>query len=349
MANLKLFASAVLATGLCSLPLAAQQTTSPSTTSPNTTTDPSTQQSAPAQTMPGNHSDPNASVQTGDGQKPTNDNPDPGAGQGTGNAHPGGPVPVQHTASAPEVNNAQLRPVRAELVGKLDSKNAKAGDPVVLKTTDKATIGDGVVIPKGSKIKGQVVDSKPHDGTNKNAQLTLQFTEAELKGGQTVPIQSVLQSVSPAEANSPAPDSAPTPSGVMGGGNGAPGSATAAGGGSAPMAGSAGANPGTNGSAGVTGSQTAQAQGNLGTPQSTGASGANGTLAPGTVVAQQGNVQVKTTAVPGVLVEANADGKPFSNASGALLGAGQNVHLDGGTKVDLAIAQTKGPEVGGRQ
>jgi hypothetical protein len=33
-----------------------------------------------------------------------------------------------------------------------------------------------------------------------------------------------------------------------------------------------------------------------------------------------------------------ASGQPFSNAAGALLGVRQNVHLDGGTQVVLAIA-----------
>jgi hypothetical protein len=317
MANLKLFASAVLAAGLASLPIAAQQNPSPATTQ--------------QQPMPGNHSDPTANPQTtpGDTQKPATDNP--AAAQGTGNSTPSAGEPVQHTAGAPEVANAELRPVRAELVGKLDSKNAKAGDRVVLKTTGEATIADGTVIPKGSKIEGKVVDVKPHDSANKNAQVTLQFTQAELKGGQTVPIKSVLQSVSPAEAGNTASDNAPMPSGVMGGGSGAPGGAV-----NSPGGGPGSANSGMSSSADH--SQTAQAQGSMGAPQSSAAS-ANGALVPGTVVAQQGNVQVKTTAVPGVLVEANASGQPFSNASGALLGAGQNVHLDGGTKVDLAIAQ----------
>lgn len=343
MVNLKLFTSAVLAAGLCGLPLAAQQSPSPATPGDQpqqSTPGGDTQSGTAGQAMPGNHSDPNATVHTGsgDGQKPTNDNPDPGAGQGTGNANPKAEaVPVQHTATAPEVANAQLRPVKAELVNKLDAKNAKAGDQVLLKTIDKAAMADGTVIPKGSKIKGQVVDVKPHDGANKNSQVTLQFTQAQLKNGQTIPIKSVLQSVSPSGTEDASAGSAPMPSGVMGSGGASAqnGPVTSAGSGAA----SANSGSAMSGAGGVSGSQTAQAQGSVGASQSTVASGANGAPAPGTVVAQQGNIQVKTTAVPGVLVETNADGQPFANASGALLGAGQNVHLDGGTRMDLAIAQ----------
>ena len=68
---------------------------------------------------------------------------------------------------------------------------------------------------------------------------------------------------------------------------------------------------------------------------------ANAAPKTGTVVARQGNVAIKTTALPGILLATNADGKPFSNASGALLGAKQNVHLDGGTEFVIAVTDKK--------
>ena len=71
-------------------------------------------------------------------------------------------------------------------------------------------------------------------------------------------------------------------------------------------------------------------------------SSSGGGPAAGTVVATQGNVAIKTTGIPGVLLAANANGQPFSNASGALLGARQNVHLEGGTQVVLAVADVNG-------
>ncbi len=42
-----------------------------------------------------------------------------------------------------------MRPVSGDLQGKLDSKSAKPGDPVILKTNDKVRAADGTVIPKG--------------------------------------------------------------------------------------------------------------------------------------------------------------------------------------------------------
>lgn len=230
-------------------------------------------------------------------------------------------VPVQSTASAPEATNAQLRPVKGELVTRIDAKKAKAGEPVVIKTTEKAATANGVVIPKGSKILGHITDVQPHTKQNPNAKVTLQFDKAELKSGQTLPIRSVIESVAPATTASNSGMS-PFAGGMPAAGGGTPaGSPT----GSSPS-----------GSPGMQPTQTTQTQGSTEAMMS--AEQNNAAPQPGTVVATQGNVAVKTTAIPGVLIATNANGQPFSNASGALLGAKQNVDLDGGTKVTLAIA-----------
>lgn len=237
-------------------------------------------------------------------------------------------VPVPSTAGAPEASNEQLRPVTGELEKKIDTKDAKPGDPVIVKTTMQATTADGIVIPKGSRIVGHVTDVQPHSKTSPNARLTIQFDQAEIKGGQTLPIRTVMESVAPPPStvqptdtlNSPGmgstPMASPSTSGAPGGAMGSPAGAAPGSGAqsSAPAAGSAPAMSAGNGQ------QVASAQ-----PKS------------GTVVSQQGNVAIKTTALPGVLLATNANGQPFSNAAGALLGAKQNVHLDGGTEIVLAV------------
>lgn len=299
MRKVKLLIPAVALAALSSLPLTAQTPGQPQpsqapSTQPDTQSTPPSQQTTPSQ---------------------------PGAGAA---------VPVPNTANAPEVNNADLRPVSGELVSKLDTKNAKNGDAVVLKTTEKATISDGVVIPKGSKITGHITDVQAHDGTNQNSKVAIQFDQAELKGGQTLPIKSVLQSVEPAAGSDAAQPSA------MGSGSSP----------SAPMPSGGGTPSGSAGGAVAPGSSpSASSQGSMQSPSASapssspsGGSAPSGYPAAGTVVAHQGNIEIKTTAIPGVLIAGNANGQPFSNASGALLGARQNVHLDGGTKVTLAIA-----------
>lgn len=242
-------------------------------------------------------------------------------------------VPVPSTANVPEVANPQLRPVTGELEKKLDSKNAKPGDPVVVKTTEKAAIANGIVIPKGSLIVGHVTDVQPHSKTNENARLTIKFDQAQLKGGETLPIATLLENVAPAEVTVHPTDTLnaqPAPMAAPGATAGSPGRMTAGSPTGAPQSGSAASAPSS-----VTGVPTTSA----------GSENQAASAAPktGAVVARQGNVAIKTTALPGVLLATNADGKPFSNASGALLGAKQNVHLDGGTEFVIAVVD-KGPK-----
>ena len=50
-----------------------------------------------------------------------------------------------------------MSPVSGELMSKLDSKTAKAGDSVVIQTKSSAKTADGTEIPKGSKLVGHVL------------------------------------------------------------------------------------------------------------------------------------------------------------------------------------------------
>jgi hypothetical protein len=239
-------------------------------------------------------------------------------------------APAPSTAGVPEASNEQLRPVTGELEKKIDTKNAKAGDPVILKTTENATTADGIVIPKGSRIVGHVTDVQAHSKTNPNARLTIQFDQAEIKGRQTLPIRTVLESVAPAPTTVHPTDTLNSPG--MGGTPMA--SASASGAPGATSGSPAGAAPGS--------AQTATSAGGGAPTMSAGTEQQATTAAPkrGEVVARQGNVAIKTTAVPGALLATNANGQPFSNAAGALLGAKQNVHLDGGTEIVLAVMDT---------
>ena len=64
----------------------------------------------------------------------------------------------------------------------------------------------------------------------------------------------------------------------------------------------------------------------------------SGMPAPGTIVARQGNVAIRTTSIPGVLLANDINGLPFSNASGLLLGARRDIQLAGGTQMVVAVA-----------
>ncbi len=294
MRNLKLYLSAVALAGMASLSLAAQQPSQ----SPSASNLPQTNPVIPdsgSQSMPAQ----------------------PGSADSKA-------APVQSTANSPEASNSQLRPVEGELEKKLDAKHARPGDPVVLKMTDKATIANGVIIPKGSRIVGHVVEAAPAGKGSANSKVTLQFDKAQLKGGQTLAIRTVLQSVAPESGSASTQDPA-----------GPSGAATM----TAPAGGSA-ATPSSGTSAGSSAPPSAEANAIAPAgPRETNVAGGNSALAAGTVVARQGNVSIITTAIPGVLIGSSADGKPFSNAAGVLLGARQNVRLGGGTRMVLAVAE----------
>jgi hypothetical protein len=228
--------------------------------------------------------------------------------------------PVPSTADSPEISNPALRPVTGELENKLDTKDAKNGDAVVIKTTGTAATANGIEIPKGSRIVGHVIDVAARGAGGDNSRVTIQFDQAEIKGGQRLPILSVIQAVAPAGSNG-APES------PQGGAPAATGSAAS----------------GPAGQTGTGQAETGQATGNDtsagGTQASPSAQSTAGAPPPvGTVVARKGNLAIRTTAIPGVLLVGNANGQPFSNASGALVGAQQDVHLNDGTVMVVAIA-----------
>ena len=265
-----------------------------------------------AQQPPASPQPPSSSPQA---TPPQQTNPESGASQ----ASPGQPSPapatqVPSTANSPEVAMPQLRPVTGELESKLDTKEAKAGDAVVVKTTSPATMAEGVEIPKGSKIMGHIIDVAPQGQGSENSRVTIQFDQAQVQGGKNMPIRSVIQSVAPPGAPA-APDVAGGPSAT------APSSGVTA--------------PGNTPS----GANSASTATGAGPSQSAPGASPDGAAppAPGTVVATRGNLAIKTTSIPGVLLIGDVNGRPFSNASGALLGAKQDVRLDNGTVMVVAI------------
>ncbi len=224
--------------------------------------------------------------------------------------------PTSPAAASQQAPTIEMSSVNGELVSKLDSKTAKTGDNVVVQTKSSVKTADGTEIPKGSKLVGHVLAAKP-SGAGDNSQVALQFDHIELKGGQSVPIHSQIQSIAPAGGAA----SASEPSAM---------SAPPAAGSSNPSA--SGASPGMA----------------SGAPQSTGAgspAAGSGGPAAGTVVARSGNIAIATTSVPGVLLANNAPGQQdprMAQASSILLGAKQDIELDGGTKMVLGVATAGG-------
>jgi hypothetical protein len=63
------------------------------------------------------------------------------------------------------------------------------------------------------------------------------------------------------------------------------------------------------------------------------------------VVARTGNIAIATTSIPGVLLANNAPGQQdprMAQASSILLGAKQDIQLDGGTQMVVGVAGAGG-------
>jgi hypothetical protein len=298
--------AAILA--LASLPLVAQQPpTDNQQTTPNPATEPSNppgQQSDRPAATPDQPSTPQATPRT-----PQSTPPDSAAAPESSAASVASAAPV-----------AELRPVNGELISKLDTKTAKTGDDVVVQTKASVKTADGTEIPKGSKLVGHVVAVQP-SASGQNSQVALKFDHAELDGGQTLAIQSQIQSIGSGGAGS---DAAAPPSR-----------------GSAPEPPTS-ANPATPGS-GASGATNAPGYTPGYTPSSPGA--ASSSPAAGTVVARNGKIAIQTTNIPDVLLANNEPGQQdprMEQASSILLGAKKDVQLEGGTPVVMALAVAPG-------
>jgi hypothetical protein len=240
----------------------------------------------------------------------------PPSGQPTSPAaqqqNPSSTAPGTQTSQAAETPAVEMSPIKGELVSKLDTKTAKTGDSVVVQTKSSAKTADGTEIPKGSKLVGRVLAVHP-SAAGDNSQVVLQFDHLELKGGQNMPVHTQIQSIAPASGSASTAASAPPAGGSSNPNSGG----TSAGASTAPQA----------------------------TSGDTGAAPAAGAPAAGTVVARTGNIAIATTSVPGVLLANNAPGQQdprMAQASSILLGAKQDIQLDGGTQMVVGVSAAGG-------
>ena len=218
--------------------------------------------------------------------------------------------------------------VTCELEGKLDSKTAKVGDRVVLKTREKVQTSDGTVIPGGTRLVGHVTEAQPYNEQHGPARIAIAFEHAELKNGQSIAVHTLIRGVAPGINAMTVPQTSddggmgmPVPAGTMvnaqrlggpGTGSTAPGYAT----GQMDRVSDAGIAEGNREDAnsglgsGSTGSTTTPGGG------FSADAGAHGVAAA--------RALPRPTGIPGVMLAGN------STSSGVLLASRQNIHIDSG-------------------
>jgi len=245
----------------------------------------------------------------------------------------------------------EMSPVTGELDGKLDSKTAKVGDRVVLKTLDKVQASDGTVIPRGSRLVGHVTEVQAYDPAIGLARIAIAFDHAELKNGQSIAIYTLIGGVVPSGAivnqQSRGDDGGgmgmPVPAGsVANGGRMGPGYGDIAPGNGPGLATSQidrasdtavaerrrdEANQGSN-----SGSSSGSIPGSIpGSTVNTTGSGLNTPTGAHAVAAAR--AVPHTTQIPGVLLAGN------SSSSGVLLSLIRNIQFESGTLIQLGVAR----------
>jgi len=234
---------------------------------------------------------------------------------------------AQTTASVQSMGHdakvSQASNVSAELAQKIDSKNAKAGDQVVARTTSNAQ-WHGARLPKGTRLMGKVTEVQAKSREHHDGRLAFTFDRAVLRDGREVPIHATLQSISAPTAGAmvDASDDFGTGGGpVAASGSGSAHAGGLLGGGGGPIARSGGLVSGATSSVG-------SASGRV-----VGATDATLRTSAG-VVSQTGASAVATVHnLPGVTATASASGDAM------LQGSGRNVELSGGTQLVLGVSE----------
>lgn len=253
---------------------------------------------------------------------------DPATKEATSTTMPGVTGPANAALS-----DRYMTAVNAELTSKVDSKNATAGQQVMARTTESATLADGTRLPKGTKLIGHVARVQAASDVQPHAILAVAFDSAELKGGKTVALRSKIRAVA-APANfaafangDPMADAADAPMG--------PGTSASGRGGLGTGGGALG---GTVRGVGQTAGGLGQAAGSTAgtTARDTTALADTVADAPGGVVVQAGDnlsEVPRATALPGVMLATSGS----ANASGTLLASGRNISLESGTRITLGL------------
>ena len=82
--------------------------------------------------------------------------------------------------------------INAKLDSSLDSKKAKSGQQVVAHTIEDVKSNDGrKILPNGTKIIGHVTEASARSNGQAESMLAIQFDKAMLKGGQEMPLNNV--------------------------------------------------------------------------------------------------------------------------------------------------------------
>jgi hypothetical protein len=88
--------------------------------------------------------------------------------------------------------------LHADLDTSLDSKKAKAGDPVTAHVTEAVKVNGQTVIPKNAKLVGHITQATARAKGDPGSALAVVFDKIVPKKGQELPLKTVIQAMAPA-------------------------------------------------------------------------------------------------------------------------------------------------------
>lgn len=208
-------------------------------------------------------------------------------------------------------------PINAELTSSLDSKKAKAGDPVNARVSEAVKVDGMVVIPKGAKLVGHLTQANARAKGDADSSLGILFDKAVLKNGQEVPVALWIRAMAAEPRNNYTA--------------GPPQDATAGtpGGGPSLMSGRAPAGSGTP-SPGIP-ADAGSSSNDSRNPRDIDGSGSGGLNA-------SGQLSPNSTGVYGIDGTHLATDASSASQGSLITSSGKNLHLDSGTRL-LLVAQ----------
>jgi hypothetical protein len=89
--------------------------------------------------------------------------------------------------------------VPATLLTSIDVQKNKVGDEVTARTGEAVKEDGRIVVPKGAKLIGHVVEAKAHTDDHPASELVLTFDRVVTRGGKEIPLAASIASISRAQ------------------------------------------------------------------------------------------------------------------------------------------------------
>lgn len=119
-----------------------------------------------------------------------------GSRSGEGQDHGGAsPLPETYDPSSGQYKIPAGTEIHVRLTNTLSTQRNERGDRVEAETTEELAIGDDIVIPADSKVRGIITELKRPGRIRGRAEMDLRFTEIELPTGELINIHALISSL----------------------------------------------------------------------------------------------------------------------------------------------------------